>query len=89
MHYLFMSMKTLQKKIIVYRTQTCPYCHLVEDFLKEHKLKFISIDVGEDQKAAEEMIKKSKQMSVPVIDVSGTIIIGFDKTALKKSLGLK
>ncbi|MEK6948529.1 MAG: glutaredoxin family protein [Nanoarchaeota archaeon] len=74
--------------IIIYKTSTCPYCHMAEDFLKENKIKFKSIDVGEDPKAAEEMIKKTGQMSVPVIEINKKIIIGFDKIAIKKILGL-
>ena len=74
--------------VMVYRTQSCPYCHMVEEFLKENKIKYKSIDVGRDQKAAQEMIQKSGQMGVPVIDINGKIIVGFDKTALRKTLGI-
>ena len=74
--------------VIIYRTQSCPYCHMAEEFFKENKVKFKSIDVGKSQKAAEEMIKKSGQMGVPVIDVNGKIVVGFDKSALRKALGL-
>ena len=84
--------KFLSKKdrfnVIIYRTQTCPYCHMTEEFLGQNKIKFKSIDVGKDQRAAQEMFKKSGQMGVPVIDINGKIIIGFDKSALKKYLGL-
>ncbi len=80
--------KSINKTIVVYRTKTCPYCHLAEAFLKENNIKFTSIDVGEDQKAAQEMIKKSGQMGVPVIDIDGKIIVGFDKGAIKKALNL-
>ncbi len=79
----------IKHNIILYKTQTCSYCHLVEEFLNENKIKFTSIDVGNDTKAAKEMIKKSGQMSVPVIDIDSKIIIGFDRTALKKALDFK
>jgi len=75
--------------ITIYRTETCPWCHKVVEFLKEHKIKFKEIDVGRDQKAAKEMIEKSGQMGVPVIDIDGKIIVGFDKEALKTALGIK
>ena len=75
-------------RVIVYRTQTCPYCHMAEEFLKLNKVKFKSINVGKDTKAAQEMFKKSGQIGVPVIDISGKIIVGFDKGALKKHLNL-
>ena len=76
-------------KITLYKTQTCVYCHMAEDFLNSNKIKFKSIDLTSDAKAAQEMIKKSGQMGVPVIDIDGKIIIGFDKNALKKALDLK
>ncbi len=72
----------------VYSTPTCPYCAMAKDFLKEHKIKFQDIDVSRDRKAADEMIRKSGQYGVPVIDIGGKIIVGFDKEALKKALKL-
>jgi glutaredoxin-like YruB-family protein len=76
-------------KVRVYSTQTCPYCHMAKDFLRENKIEFEDIDVGADHEAAKEMIDKSGQMGVPVIDVNGEIIVGFDKDKLKKALKLK
>jgi len=75
-----------EHKVKVYSTKTCPWCHKVKDFLKEKKVKFEDIDVGADQKAANEMVEKSGQMGVPVTDIDGTIIVGFDKDAIEKSL---
>ena len=76
----------MAKIIRVYSTQTCPYCHMAKDFLKENKIKFEDIDVSEDEDKANEMIEKSGQMGVPVIDIDGEIIIGFDKEKIKKIL---
>jgi glutaredoxin 3 len=76
----------MAKKIMVYSTQTCPYCHMAKDFLKDNKIKFEDIDVSEDEDKANEMIEKSGQMGVPVIDIDGEIIIGFDKEKIKKLL---
>lgn len=81
--------KTTKKSVTLYKTQTCPFCHMAEEFFKKNKVKYKSIDVGKDKKAAQEMVKKSGQMGVPVIDISGKIIVGFDKSALKKALGIK
>ena len=82
--------KTPKKKnITIYRTQTCPYCHMAEEFFNQNKIKYKSIDVGKNPKAAQEMIKKSGQMGVPVIDINGKIIVGFDKAAFRKALGIK
>ncbi|MEK0338460.1 MAG: glutaredoxin domain-containing protein, partial [Nitrosopumilus sp.] len=69
-----------------YSTKTCPWCHKLKDYLNEKKIKFEDIDVGEDKKAAEEMVKKSGQMGVPVTDINGKIIVGFDKGEIEKAL---
>ena len=70
----------------VYSTPTCPYCHMAKSYLKEKGVKFSDVDVAADQKAAKEMIEKTGQMGVPVIEVDGKFIVGFDKEALKKEL---
>ena len=77
----------MAKKVKVYSTQTCPYCTMLKDFLKEKKVEFEDIDVGADQEAAKEMVEKSGQMGVPVADIGGKIIVGFDRTAIEKELG--
>ena len=75
--------------VILYGTSHCPWCHRTREFLKEHKVKFKDINVEEDEKAKKDMIKKSGQLGVPVIDIDGKIIVGFDETAIKKALELK
>lgn len=60
-----------------------------KEFLKEHGVKYEDINVQENKDAAEEMVEKSGQMGVPVIEVGSTIIVGFDRNALKKALKLK
>jgi glutaredoxin 3 len=76
-------------KVKVYSTPTCPYCYMAKDFLKENGVQFEDINVAEDHAAAHEMIEKSGQMGVPVIDINGKIIVGFDREAIKKALGIK
>ena len=78
--------KSGKHNVIVYSTISCPWCHKAKEFLKEKGIKFEDINVGADQKAANEMVKKSGQMGVPVIDIDGKIIIGFDEEELEKSL---
>jgi glutaredoxin-like YruB-family protein len=79
-----------QHKVKIYSTPTCPYCHAEKEYLKEKKIKFEDIDVSKDQAAAEEMIEKSGQMGVPVTIIDNTtVIIGFDRAALKKALNIK
>lgn len=73
-------------KVTVYSTPTCPWCHKTKEWLKENNIEFENVDVSADKKAADEMIKKSGQMGVPVTDIDGTIIIGYDVAAMKKAL---
>jgi glutaredoxin-like YruB-family protein len=70
----------------VYSTPTCPWCKKVKNFLTGNKVEFTDIDVGNDESASKEMVKISGQIGVPVIDVNGTIISGFDEAKLKKIL---
>lgn len=72
--------------IKVYSTKTCPYCKLTKEFLEEKGIAFTDIDVAEDPAAANEMVKKSGQMGVPVIDIDGTIIVGWNKGALEEAM---
>lgn len=76
-------------KIIVYGTQMCPWCHKMTDWLKENDIKFEYIDVGTNRDKAVEMVEKSGQMGVPVADVNGEIVTGFDMPKLKKLLNIK
>ena len=78
----------MAKSVKVYSTSTCPYCSMAKSFLKDNNIPFEDVDVSQDTAAAQEMVQKSGQMSVPVIDVDGQIIIGFDKKALSKELGV-
>ena len=72
----------------VYSTETCPYCKMAKQFLQENNVQFEAVDVSANQTAAQEMISKSGQMGVPVIDIDGQIIVGFDKGKIKKLLGI-
>ncbi len=73
-------------KVKVYSTPTCPYCHMVKEFLSQRKVEFDDIDVAADHEAAKEMISKSGQMGVPQIEINGKIIVGFDRPAIEKEL---
>lgn len=73
-------------KVIVYSTQGCPWCVKVKEWLKENKIEFEEIDVGANMNAAREMVEKSGQMGVPVIDINGQIVVGFDINKLKELL---
>jgi len=73
----------------VFVTPACPYCFTLKEFLKEHGIEFEEIDVSKDEKAREEMIKKSGKLEAPIIEIDGQIVVGFDKEKIVKLLKLK
>lgn len=70
-------MNTKAHKVIVYSTPTCPYCVYAKEYFKEHNVTFEDFDVSQDRAKAQEMITKSGQMGVPVVDIDGNILVGF------------
>jgi len=78
----------MSKTVKIYSTPTCPWCLRTKQFLKDNNIDFEDIDVSSNQEAAEAMVQKSGQMGVPVLDIDGQIIVGFDKDKIKASLGL-
>ncbi|GAI03868.1 unnamed protein product, partial [marine sediment metagenome] len=76
------------KRVKVYSTSTCPYCAMAKAFLREKNIPFEDVNVGDNPEAAKEMVKKSGQMAVPVIDIDGKIIVGFNKEAISRELGI-
>lgn len=77
------------KKVLIYSTSTCPYCVKVKEYLDSRNIGFENIDVSTDQDKVQEMIDKSGQMGVPVIDIDGKIVIGFNKAEIDKLLDIK
>ena len=75
-------------KVTVYSTQACPFCHMAKDFLKENKIEFKDVDVSADQEGLKEMMEKSGQTGVPVLDIDGKILVGFNEPQIKQLLGL-
>ena len=75
-------------KVKIYTTSTCPWCMKTKEFLKANNVKYDEVNVGENEKARNEMFEKSGQFGVPVTDVNGTIIVGYDNEALKKALSI-
>lgn len=75
-------------KIKVYSTKICPYCVTLKEFLKSYNVEFEEVDVSEDIEAQKEMVEKTGQLGVPVIDIDGQIVIGFDKEKISKLLNL-
>ncbi len=73
-------------KVKVYSTTTCPWCSRAKAYLREKNVDFEDLNVGVDAKARQEMVEKSGQLGVPVIEINDKIIIGFDKNALDAEL---
>lgn len=73
----------------VFSTPVCPFCMSVKQFLKDHDIAFEDIDVSKDREAAREMIEKSGQMGVPVIEIDGQIVVGFNKEKITELLNIK
>ncbi len=78
----------MAKSVKVYSTLNCPWCIRAKQFLKENNIEFVNFDVTLDKAAADEMVKKTGQMGVPVLDIDGQIIIGFDQEKIKQLLVL-
>lgn len=76
------------KKVTVYSAPGCIYCQMVKDFLDENKVEHTEIDLSIDTEKRDEVIKKTGQMAVPVVEVGDDLVIGFDKTKLSELLGL-
>ena len=77
-----------QPRVIVFSTPTCTYCNMAKKYFRQNKVRFRDVDVSRDQAAARDMVRRSGQMGVPVIDIGGKIIIGFDKPKINQLLGL-
>jgi glutaredoxin 3 len=75
-------------KVTIYSTPWCTYCKMAKDYFKEKKVEYSDHDVSADEKARTEMLSKSNQSGVPVIDIDGTLVVGFDKDRINELLGL-
>jgi len=73
----------------VYSTPTCPYCVTLKVFLKENNIEFEDIDVSQNKQALDEMVKKSDQIGVPVVEIDDQIVVGFDKEKISQLLNIK
>ncbi len=85
-------MRNVQKKkkrVIVFSTPTCPHCNSAKRYLRERGIPFRDVDVSRDPAAARDMIRRSGQQGVPVIDIGGKIVVGFNKAEVDRLLGLQ
>ncbi|MEK7143080.1 MAG: Uxx-star family glutaredoxin-like (seleno)protein [Patescibacteria group bacterium] len=76
-------------KVIIYTTISCPYCHQAKEYFQAQKIDFEEIDVGQNPQAAQEMVKLSGQMGVPVIVIDNKVMVGFDQKEIESALGKK
>jgi glutaredoxin-like YruB-family protein len=72
--------------VIMYSTPTCGYCNKAKDYLRQKGVRFTEYNIAGDMRKADEMVKKSGQMGVPVIDVNGKVIVGFNQSELDRAL---
>ena len=77
------------KKVTIYSTPSCHFCHLVKDFFIAHGIVFEEFDVASDLEKRKEMLEKSGQMGVPVTIIGDDLVIGFDKEKLSKLLDIQ
>jgi len=75
--------------LTIYSTPTCVYCNMAKTFFKANNLEYTEYNVASDLAKRKEMIDKTGQMGVPVIEVNGEVIIGFDEEKLREKLGIK
>ena len=76
-------------RVILFRTPSCSYCRMAKKYLREQGIKFKDVDVSRDQTAARDMLKRSGQQGVPVLDIGGKIVVGFDRPKIDQYLGLR
>jgi glutaredoxin 3 len=75
--------------ITVYSTPTCVYCNMAKNFFKANGFAYQDFNVATDLEKRKEMIDKTGQMGVPVIDIGGTVVVGFDEAKIRTTLGIK
>ena len=75
-------------KVVLYSTPTCTHCTWARGFFQENAITYKEVDVSENDRAREEMINKSRQMEVPVIEINGEVLVGFDEVEIGKRLGM-
>jgi len=78
-----------QPKVIVFSTPTCSFCTAAKRYFRQQGIKFRDVDVSRDPTAARDMVRRSGQQGVPVIDIGGKIVVGFDRNKINQLLGLK
>lgn len=83
-----MADKVKQPKVILFTTPSCTYCRTAKQYLRQRGVRFKDIDVSRDASAARDMVRRSGQSGVPVIQIGSKVIVGFDRPKIDSLLGL-
>jgi glutaredoxin 3 len=75
-------------KVTIYSTPTCTYCQLAKQFFGENNVQYEEFDVSADNDKLQQMVEKSGQMGVPVIEIDDQVVVGFDEGRVKEMLGM-
>lgn len=78
-----------QPRVIVFSTPTCSFCNQAKRYFREKGIRFKDVDVSRDPVAARDMVRRSGQQGVPVIDIGGKVIVGFDRPKINQLLGIR
>jgi len=78
-----------QKRVTVYSSPACSWCNTLKNYLKLHRIRYNDIDISRDQRAADELVKRSGQMGVPQTEINGEIIVGFNKVRINELLNIQ
>lgn len=80
--------ETKKKRVIVFSTPSCPHCNHAKQYLRQQGVRFRDVDVSRDPAAARDMVRRSGQQGVPVIDINGRIVVGFNRAEVDRLLSL-
>ena len=83
-----MATVAVQKKVIMFTTPTCSHCTTAKRYLREKGIKFREVDVSRDQKAAQDMVRKTGQQGVPQLWIDNRPVVGFDRNKINRLLGI-
>lgn len=78
-----------KNRVIVFSTPSCPHCNHAKQYLRQNRIRFRDVDVSRDPAAARDMVRRSGQQGVPVIDINGKIVVGFNRAEVDRLLALK
>lgn len=77
-----------KRRVLVYSTPTCSYCNMAKQYFDRHKVSYRDVDVSQDQAAARQLVRRTGQMGVPVIDINGSLVVGFDRHKIDRLLNI-